>query len=272
MQILLACAKIMTGTAPERLPIATEPTFLAQANAHVRQLLQYSVEELQGMLNVNHELAVENWRRFQQFFDNEGLVPAVFAYDGMVFQKLAPETFCDDDLRYANDHLLIGSFLYGLLRPLDMVHRYRMEGNVELPDNDMTMFDYWKPILTDWFIEKIKADDGILVNLASNEFKDLFDWKRVKKEVTVITPQFKVADKREQSNLFGLPSGSKLGEAKVDKGGKLSTIVIYTKMCRGAMTHWILQNRITDIEEMKQFEYEGYSLYEPAGEWMFVNR
>ena len=249
MQILLACAKIMTGTAPERLPIATEPTFLAQANAHVQQLLQYSVEELQGMLNINHELAVENWRRFQQFFDKKSLVPAVFAYDGMVFQKLAPETFCDDDLRYANDHLFIGSFLYGLLRPLDMIHRYRMEGNVELPENGMTMFDYWKPILTDRFIEKIKADDGILVNLASNEFKDLFDWKRVKKEVTVITPQF-----------------------KVDKGVKLSTIVIYTKMCRGAMTRWILQNRITDIKMLKQFAYEGYSLYEPAGEWMFVNR
>ena len=249
MQILLACAKIMTGTAPERLPIATEPTFLAQANAHVQQLLQYSVEELQGMLNINHELAVENWRRFQQFFDKKSLVPAVFAYDGMVFQKLAPETFCDDDLRYANDHLFIGSFLYGLLRPLDMIHRYRMEGNVELPDNGMTMFDYWKPILTDWFIEKVKADDGILVNLASNEFKDLFDWKRVKKEVTVITPQF-----------------------KVDKGVKLSTIVIYTKMCRGAMTRWIFQNRITDIKMLKQFAYEGYSLYEPAGEWMFVNR
>ena len=249
MQILLACAKIMTGTAPERLPIANEPAFLAQANAHVRQLLQYSVEELQDMLNINRDIAVENWQRFQQFFDKESLVPAVFAYDGMVFQKLAPETFSEDDLRYANDHLLIGSFLYGLLRPLDMVHRYRMEGNVELPDNDMNMFDYWKPILTDWFIEKIKADDGILVNLASNEFKDLFDWKRVKKEVTVITPQF-----------------------KVDKGGKLSTIVIYTKMCRGAMTRWILQNRIADIEELKQFEYEGYSLYEPAGEWMFVNR
>ena len=249
MQILLACAKIMTGIAPEQLPIATEPTFLAQANAHVRQLLQYSVEELQGMLNINHELAVENWRRFQQFFDKESLVPAVFAYDGMVFQKLAPETFSEDDLRYANDHLLIGSFLYGLLRPLDMVHRYRMEGGVELPENGGTMFDYWKPILTDWFIEKVKADDGILVNLASNEFKDLFDWKRVKKEVTVITPQF-----------------------KVDKGGKLSTIVIYTKMCRGAMTRWILQNRITDIEMLKKFEYEGYSLYEPAGDWMFVNR
>ncbi|MCF0206834.1 MAG: YaaA family protein [Bacteroidales bacterium] len=248
MQILLACAKIMTGTAPEKLPVATEPTFLTQANANVRQLLQYSVEELQDMLGCNHDIAAENHKRFQQFFDTESLVPAVFAYDGMVFQKLAPETFSDSELRYANEHLLIGSFIYGLLRPLDMVHRYRMEGNVVLPENGVSMFDYWKPVLTDWFISKIKSDDGILVNLASNEFKDLFDWKRVKKEVKVITPQF-----------------------KVDKGGKLSNIVIYTKMCRGAMTKWILKNRITDINELKLFEFEGYVLNENAGEWMFVN-
>ena len=249
MQILLACAKIMTGSAPERLPITTEPAFLAQANDHMGQLLQYTVEELQGILGCNHRIAEENWRRFRQFFYKDRVVPAVFAYDGMVFQKLAPETFSEDDLRYANDHLFIGSFLYGLLRPLDMIHRYRMEGNVVLPEYGVSMFDYWKPILTGWLITQIKTDDGIFVNLASGEFQDLFDWKRVENEVTVITPQF-----------------------KVDKGGKLSTIVIYTKMCRGAMTRWILQNRLTDTEALKQFEYEGYSFYEDAGEWMFVNR
>ena len=237
----------MTGTAPQQLPLATEPTFLAEANANMQQLLHYSVEELQDMLRCNREIAAENWQRYRQFFDAEGLVPAVFAYDGMVFQKLAPETFSADDLSYANNHLLIGSFLYGLLRPLDMVHRYRLEGDVVLPENGVSMFDFWKPILTDWFIRKIKADDGILVNLASNEFRDLFDWKRVKKEVTVVTPQF-----------------------KVDKGGKLATIVIYTKMCRGAMTRWILQNRLTSIDALKAFEYEGYTLNPDAGDWMYV--
>ena len=237
MQILIACAKIMTGSAPAGVPLLTEPEFKAQATEHAHQIAQYSVEELQNMLGVNHEIAAENWRRYQQFFTDEDRVPAVFAYDGMVFQKLAPETFSEAELRYANQHLLIGSFLYGLLRPLDLVHRYRLEGNVELPHNGgNTMFGYWKPILTDWFINRVKADDGILVNLASNEFKDLFDWKRVKKELTIVTPDFKVM-----------------------KDGKPRTIVIYAKMCRGAMTRWILKNRITDVADLKQFQYEGFS-------------
>lgn len=247
MQILIACAKIMTGNTPKNIQFATEPTFQLQANKNALQLMAYSVEELQGMLHVNRDIAIENWKRFQNFQTKENLCPAVFCYDGMVFQKLAPESFSDEELLYANDHLLISSFLYGLLRPLDMINRYRLEGNIVLPDNaGKSMFDYWKTILTDWFIEKIKADDGILINLASDEMRNLFNWKRVQKEVTIITPDF-----------------------KVEKNGKLKTIVIYTKMCRGAMTRYILKNKITDINYLKYFEYEEFKLCN-EDDWLFA--
>ena len=65
--------------------------------------------------------------------------------------------------------------------------------------------------------------------------KGLFDWKRVEQEVTVITPEFPVM-----------------------KNGKLTTIVIYTKMMRGEMTRYILKNRITDPAGLKQFQSEGF--------------
>ena len=97
------------------------------------------------------------------------------------------------------------------------------------------MFDYWKPVLTDFFIDEIKKKGGILINLASSEMKDLFDWKRVCSEVRVITPDFHVY-----------------------KNGKLSTVVVYAKMCRGEMTRYILKNRIEDPEQIKLFEWEGF--------------
>ena len=244
MQILLACAKIMTGVEPRKLALHTEPVFRKQAQENALLLSRYSAEELQDMLHCNKEIAAENRLRYQCFLAGENRKTAVFAYDGMVFRKLAPETFTDEELRFANGHLNIGSFLYGLLRPLDLINLYRLEGEVELPENGKTMFDYWKPILTDYFIQKVKADDGILVNLASNEFKYIFDWKRVKKELTIVTPEFKVM-----------------------KGGKPKTIVIYTKMCRGAMARWIIQNRIVDLEALKTFEYEGF-VYK--NDWTFV--
>ena len=248
MQILIACAKIMTGCATSDISFATKPTFQSQANDNAMQMLDYSVEELSDMLHINKDIALENWKRFRTFHDNSTLQPAVFCYDGMVFQRLAPETFTDNDLQYANNHLLISSFLYGLLRPLDMINKYRLEGNVTLPkNNSKSMFDFWKPILTDWFINKIKADDGILINLASDEMRNLFDWKRIKEEVKVITPIF-----------------------KVDKNGKLKTIVIYTKMCRGAMARYIIKNRITNIDELKSFEYEGFSIDDSNEEWNYI--
>ena len=248
MQILIGCAKIMTGCAPSDISFATEPTFQSQANDNAMQMLNYSVEELCEMLHINRDMALENWKRFRSFHDNSIRQPAAFCYDGMVYQRLAPETLSDSELRYANDHLMISSFLYGILRPLDMINKYRLEGNVILPNNNSkSMFDFWKPILTDWFINKIKADDGILIYLASDEMRNLFDWKRVKSEVKVITPTF-----------------------KVDKNGKLKTIVIYTKMCRGAMARYIIKNRITNIDALKSFEYEGFSIDDSNEEWNYI--
>lgn len=248
MQILIGCAKIMTGCAPSDISFATEPTFQSQANDNAMQILNYSVEELCEMLHINRDMALENWKRFRSFHDNSIRQPAAFCYDGMVYQRLAPETLSDSELRYANDHLMISSFLYGILRPLDIINKYRLEGNVILPNNNSkSMFDFWKPILTDWFINKIKADDGILIYLASDEMRNLFDWKRVKSEVKVITPTF-----------------------KVDKNGKLKTIVIYTKMCRGAMARYIIKNRITNIDELKSFEYEGFSIDDSNEEWNYI--
>ena len=80
------------------------------------------------------------------------------------------------------------------------------------------MFDFWKPRLTNVLIDSVKQDDGCLVHLATEEITRLFDWKRVKREVKVLEPQFFVRD-----------------------GDKLKTIVVYAKMCRGAMTRYILR-------------------------------
>ncbi len=246
MKIFIGSAKIMTGTAPESFSLpGTVPRFQQQADTLAEMLAQYTPEELGDMLRCNRQIAQENWMRYQHFFDVPARIPAVFAYDGMVFQKLEPETWSDSDLLYAQDKLIIGSFLYGLLRPLDLVHPYRLEGNVELPGNEhKNMFQYWRPILTDAFIDMVKADDGVLVNLASNEFRDIFDWKRIVKELRVITPDF-----------------------KVDQGGKLRTVVVYAKMCRGAMSQWIIKNRINDSEQLAAFEYEGF-VYEDN--WRFI--
>lgn len=231
MQILLACAKTM-GHAAVAAPAVTAPTFAAEAEDAVRQLLALGPDELASALHVKGRIAAESALRLRRFFDpSQESVPAVLAYTGIVFRYLHPETFTADDFRYAQRHLFITSFLYGLLRPLDAIRPYRLEGNVRLPDEGgPSRFEFWQPRLTDRLIAAVQADDGVLVNLASAEMKRLFDWRRVCASVRVVTPEFRVTD-----------------------GGRLRSVVVYAKMCRGAMARFILQQRLTDVADLSRF-------------------
>ena len=134
----------------------------------------------------------------------------------------------------------------------DIIRAYRLEGDVVLPElGNQTMFSYWQSRLTDIFIEDIKNAGGILCNLASDEMKSLFDWKRVEKEVRVITPEFQVW-----------------------KNGKWASVVIYIKMSRGEMTRFVLKNKIENPEELKHFSWEGFEFNESLSDekkFVFTN-
>lgn len=238
MLILLSCAKTMADRTKIKVPEHTVPRFEMQAAQIALQIAQYPADELQRLLRVNPKIALRNYQRFQEFHGEvSGSLPALLAYTGIVFKRLHPAGFTDADFRYAQEHLLITSFCYGLLRPLDRIKNYRLEGNVRLPEMaDIPVFDYWKPFLTDWFICEIRKQGGILVNLASSEMKQLFDWNKVERAVQVITPEF-----------------------RVEKNGKLSTVVIYTKMCRGEMCRYILKNRLVDPAGLEHFTFDGFA-------------
>lgn len=250
MQILLSCAKTMADHSAIRVPRITEPRFRAEADEAAAALASLSADDLARLLHVNRTLALENRRRYASFHD-AGSLPALLAYTGIVFKRLDPASFSPGDFEYAQEHLNITSFLYGLLRPLDAIRPYRLEGDVILPgDDEQTRFVFWQQRLTDLFLRKIHADDGILLNLASSEMKRLFDWKRLEREARIITPEFRIRE-----------------------GERLKTIVIYTKMCRGEMTRFVLKDRIEDPEQLKTFEWEGFR-FDPArsrgDNWFFT--
>lgn len=239
MLVLISCAKTMDAHKAGCAPFVSSPLFLKEARQIAGQLSSLTVEELEKLLRVNKKIAAENKLRYLDFSVGgcKGTA-ALLAYDGIVFKKLCPEDFSDSDFRYAQEHLRITSFMYGLLRPLDSILPYRLEGNVKLPEyGGMTMFEFWREKLTELLINDVKRAGGTLCNLASGEMRGLFDWARVKKEVRIVTPEF-----------------------KVDKDGKLKTVVVYTKMMRGEMTRYILKNRIENPDLLKGFESaEGFS-------------
>ena len=251
MQIILASAKIMNDklkSVPD-MSLST-PRFQNEADAFVRDMSQYSAETIAEMLGCSQQIAVQNRLRFMQFldepsgrderFDEKPKLPAILAYHGQAYKHLKAETLNVDDLNYSQEKLWITSFLYGLLRPLDGILPYRMEGHVELPSGaGQNMFGFWKSRLTDVLIDAVKADDGILLHLATEEYQHLFDWQRVRREVRIIQPLFYIR-----------------------KGSELKIQAVWAKTCRGAMTRFIIENRITNPEDLNAFSYEGFA-YDP---------
>ncbi len=254
MHILLSCSKNMTTDVDMKLvPFFTKPLYQENASRLALYMSQRSVSELEEMLKVNSQIALENQQRYQVFHTTDTLeLPAIFTYSGIVFKHVDAINFSNENYQYAQKHLRLTSFIYGLLRPLDLIKQYRLEGTVRLEElNNENIFSYWKGVLTDQFISDINDAGGVLCNLASNEMKSLFYWPKVKKALKqIITPEFKVW-----------------------KDGKYKTVVVYTKMCRGEMTKYIIKNKIENPEDLKDFEWEGFK-YNPIlskeDNWVFT--
>ena len=245
MQIIFASAKIMNDRLRSVPDIClSTPRFQNEAQAFARDMAQYSAETIAEILACSQQIAVQNRLRFMQFFDETPKLPAILAYHGQAYKHLKAETLTVDDLNYSQGKLWITSFLYGLLRPLDAILPYRMEGNVELPCGEgQNMFGFWKNRLTDMLINAVKADDGTLIHLATEEYQHLFDWQRVRREVRIIQPLFYVR-----------------------KGNDLKIQAVWAKTCRGAMARFILENRIDKPEDLCAFSYEGFEFQPTFGE------
>ena len=242
MQIILASAKIMNDKLKSVPGVSLSlPRFKNEAQAFAKDMAQYSTETIAEMLGCSQQIAVQNRMRYLRFFEDAPKLPAILAYHGQAYKHLKAETLNVDDLTYSQGKLWITSFLYGLLRPLDGILPYRMEGNVELPSGEgQNLFGFWKNRLTDILIEAVKADGGTLVHLATEEYQHLFDWQRVRKEVRIVQPLFYVRKEIE-----------------------LKIQAVWAKTCRGAMTRFIIENRIDNPEDLCAFGYEGF-IYEPT--------
>lgn len=242
MQILLANAKIMFKEVKQK-PLS-EPMFQNVTNLLAADMAQLDVAELARQLDCNHKLAAENWHRYQNFF-NEEKMPALLAYNGQAYKHLRAQSLSDEALDFGQKHLWITCFLYGLLRPMDGIVHYRMEHCVKLPvTQQIPVNQFWKDKLTDVLINSVKADDGILVHLSTEEYEHLFDWKRVCQEIKVIHPLFYVRQ----------PDGG------------LKMQAVWAKTARGAMVRFILQNQLMFPEELNAFEYEGFTYNPRLGE------
>ena len=245
MQILLANAKIMYDRA-DRAALTT-PLFQQVADELAAEMARMEVDELADQLECSRKLAAENLLRYRQFHVAPTM-PALLAYNGQAYKHLKANTLPDRALAFAQQHLWITCFLYGLLRPLDAIVPYRMEHCVSLPQTGGRPVQFfWKDKLTDVLLESVAADDGVLLHLSTAEYEHLFDWKRVCAAVRVVHPLFYVRQ----------------------PDGRLRMQAVWAKSCRGAMVRYVLERGISSPDALRDFSYEGFRYAPLHGDPLF---
>ncbi len=251
MLVVISPAKSLDMT-PVQIP-ATAPAFQDDALRLAKTARGLSLGELKSLMTISDDLARLNRDRFAAFAADpapEAVKPAALAFNGDTYQGLEAKTLSADDLHWAQDHLGILSGLYGLLRPLDAIQPYRLEMGSKLKTRrGASLYEYWGDTIAK-ALNARAADVGtdLLVNCASQEYFGAVDRKALK--LRVITPSFM--------------------EVKDDKPRIVS---FFAKRARGAMARFIVENRLTAAEEIKDFTSGGYAYdanQSDGDTWVFV--
>lgn len=251
MLVVISPAKSLNMT-PVQIP-ATAPAFQDDALRLAKTARGLSLGDLKSLMAISDDLARLNRDRFAAFAADpapEAVKPAALAFNGDTYQGLEAKTLSADDLHWAQDHLGILSGLYGLLRPLDAIQPYRLEMGSKLKTRrGASLYEYWGDTIAK-ALNARAADVGtdLLVNCASQEYFGAVDRKALK--LRVITPSFM--------------------EVKDDKPRIVS---FFAKRARGAMARFIVENRLTAAEAIKDFTSGGYAYDADLSDgdtWVFV--
>ena len=252
MLTIISPAKKLDYSQPAETQAFTQPLLLEHSEQLIKDLQQLSPEEVCSLMGLSDKLGALNYERFQEWqtpFSINNAKQAVLAFKGDVYQGLDADNMNADELNWAQDNLRILSGLYGLLRPLDLMQPYRLEMGTKFANQrGANLYQFWGEIITDQLNKLFPASTkSVLVNLASNEYFKSVQPKNINAEI--ITPVF-----------------------MDQKGDKYKIISFFAKRARGLMSAFIIKNKITDAEQLKTFNVDGYSFnsaLSDGNKWVF---
>ncbi|AFZ83817.1 YaaA family protein [Candidatus Kinetoplastidibacterium blastocrithidiae] len=212
----------------------TRPFFFKESLMLVKELRERSLIELSDILKIKVNLArsvfayYSNWNALSEFH-------ALSIFKGSVYRALNISNFNLEDFFWAQDHLLILSGLFGILRPLDFIKPYRLEMSSKIQILDFkNLYAFWSSAITDFINNEIKKKKlNFLVNLSSNEYFNAIDLNKV--NASIVNCVFQ--------------------EYKIDRW---KIIGVNAKMLRGLMARYVITNKIGSINDLKKFSYDGY--------------
>lgn len=223
-------------------PVAVTPTlpaFQTEANELAGVARKLKIDDLRKLMDISENLATLNRDRFRDFAEastDDNAKPAMFIFAGDTYTGLEAGSLEADEVAFAQDHLRILSGLYGLLRPLDAIQPYRLEMGSRLKtERGKSLYDYWGGTISEALNAQAKdVQTDTLINCASQEY-----FGAVKPDTLtlhVVTPQF-----------------------YEDKPGGPKIVSFFAKKARGAMARFIIQNRLTKPDQIREFDIGGYA-------------
>jgi len=204
----------------------------------VDALKDLSAEKVSALMGISDKLGALNHERFANWhtpFTRTNAKQAVLAFKGDVYRGLDVESFSADDFRFAQKHLRILSGLYGVLRPLDLIQPYRLEMGTRFQNElGKDLYAFWGDDIAEHLNDQLRSlNSDTVVNLASIEYFKSVNTTALNADV--VSPAFKDL-----------------------KNGNYKVISFYAKKARGIMAAWIVQNRIEDAQQLKEFDVAGY--------------
>jgi hypothetical protein len=231
----------------------TQPVLLPNAEKLAKVMKGKTAGDLKKLMGVSDAIATLNVQRYQDFktpFTTHNALPALFLFKGDVYDKMDIAHYKKPELDFAQNHVRILSGLYGVLRPLDLMQPYRLEMGTKLETSaGKNLYTFWGNTITNQLNTDLKnSGSDIILNLASTEYFSAIQTKALNGRL--LTLHF-----------------------KQNKAGNLKTIGLMAKRARGMMCDYIIKNKITNPEQLKQFSDGGYTfrptLSEPDS-WIFT--
>lgn len=253
MKILLSPAKSIDTSKVEKIYNSSSPGFLKETNQLVSKLRKMNAQKLSKLMSISKDLAELNIMRYKNYEDplvqSDEVVPSILAFSGEVYRGLDAHQLSEKELIYSNEKIRILSGLYGILKPMDLLYPYRLEMGMkwEVSPNCKNLYQFWSKKVTQQLKSELDKEE-VIVNLASNEYFKVIDRKLLKNKI--ITPVFKEF-----------------------KNGEYKIVMMYAKHARGAMARWLIQNEISDVEELKNYQVDGYLFDENLSndsDWIFT--
>lgn len=217
---------------PSECGVRTYITMFKKTEELVDVLKQKTAQEIQTLMGLSEKTSKSHLERFQAF----QRIPAKQAILMFGGSSLRAKDFKEKDMKFAEKHVRIVSGLYGVLRPYDDVKPVRdlpMDARLATK-RGKNLIEFWGDSITRQLAKDASAAGNggktMLVACMSDEYFDAVQPEAVSNDVRVVRLIFVGANED------------------------------YTRKARALLARFVIKNRITSYQDLKNFDDVDWSL------------